>query len=219
MSISSRAKFSALPAAVVTTCLLLAGLSPAYGQATAPQVPSLTQQTSRHTVTARAQTAHKAVHHTRTRTVARKHRYPSGPSSKVNVALRADPTLTGSQARPLESGGVALHGTVFDEPQRIEAERIAMHVHGVKYVINDLKTTTGQWMDEQIPINNALLRVDSLQGVSARVIGPQVYLSGQVNSEADKARAVQLASEYSHLEVVDMIRVVPPSIFSIAWWS
>ncbi len=147
------------------------------------------------------------------------HHYPMGPSGKVNVALRADPSLRGSQARAAESGGVVLYGTVFDEPERVEAERIAMHVHGVKYVINDLKTSTGQWMDQQIRINNALLQVSSLQGVSAHVIGSRVYLSGQVNSEAEKARAVQLVSDYSHLEVVNLIRVVPPSIFSIAWWS
>jgi BON domain len=241
MSISSRTKFSALSTPLLITCLLLGGLSPAYGQTTVQHEPSVAQKTSpsqtvssassseaaqRPAVKASARRPHaartsRATHHrtVRNRKVVRIHRYPMGPSKKVNVALRIDPKLSGSQARPVESGGVVLYGTVFDEPERIEAERIAMHVHGVKYVINDLKTTTGQWMDQQVRLNNALLQVNSLQGVSARVIGPQVYLSGQVNSEAEKDRAVQLVSNYSRLEVVNLIRVVPPSIFSIAFWS
>jgi osmotically-inducible protein OsmY len=156
MSISSHAKFSALSPALVTMCLLLGGLSPAYGQAAVQQAPSLTQQTSSgHTVssTARksaARTARANHHHTsRTRAVARTHARPWGPSQKVNAVLKADRRLTGSRARPAEYGGVVLYGNVFDDQDRTLAQQTASHVHGLKYVVNDLKTTTGQWMDEQ----------------------------------------------------------------------
>jgi len=99
---------------------------------------------------------------------------------------------------------------------RCLAERTASDVHGVKYVVNDLKTSTGQWMKEQARINNAFLQSKSLQGVSAQVIGHQVYLSGQVSSESDRTRAAQLASSLSQLRVVNFIWVVPGPIFSMA---
>jgi len=137
-------------------------------------------------------------------------------SRRVNAALRSDRRLNGAQAYSISNRAVVLYGTVFDAEDRGLAERTASGVRGVRFVINNLQTTTGQWMEEQVRINNALLQIDSLQGVSARVVGQQAYLSGQVRNESDKARAAQLVSSLSRLQVVNLIWVVPGPIFSMA---
>jgi osmotically-inducible protein OsmY len=114
---------------------------------------------------------------------------------------------------------VVLYGTVFDESDRVLTERTAINVRGVKYVTNNLTTISGQWMEDQMRINNALLQISSLQGVSARVIGSQAYLSGQVNSEYDKARAARVVSSFSNLKAVNLIRVVPGPLFSVSMFE
>jgi hypothetical protein len=53
-------------------------------------------------------------------------------------------------------------------------------------------------MKEQVRIKSALLQLNGLQDVSERVIGPKAYLSGQVRSEFDKARAVDVFSSFSN---------------------
>jgi hypothetical protein len=58
-------------------------------------------------------------------------------------------------------------------------------------------------MKEQVRINSAFVQINALQGISAKVIGSQAYRLGQVRSEADKARAAQLVSSLSHLQVIN----------------
>jgi len=138
---------------------------------------------------------------------------------RVNDTLRADRRLNGACAYPDAHGGVVLYGEVFDEPARQLAERTANNVRGVQYVINRLKTSTGEWLDQQVRINDALLKVDALHGVSAKVVGSQAYLSGQVRKESDKNRAAQIVSSFSNLEVINNIWVVPGPIFSMPWFE
>lgn len=161
-------------------------------------------------------TSSKARSRLRTRVVVDTPVRPTSLNRRVNAALRTDRRLNGSRAYVTSNGGVVLYGTVFDTPDRLLAERTAADVRGVKYVINNLKTSTGQWMEEQVRINSAFLQIASLQGVSAHVIGGRAYLSGQVRSEFDKARAAQLVSSISDLRVVNLIWVVPGPIFSMA---
>lgn len=82
-------------------------------------------------------------------------------------------------------------------------------------MINGLSTGTGQWMREQVRINRALVQLDGLQDVSVRVIGPKAYLSGQVRSESDKAKAVEVVQSFSNLQAVNFIRVIPGPLFSM----
>jgi len=152
----------------------------------------------------------------RTRVVVDPPVHPISLDRRVNAALRADRKLNGARAYANSYGGVVLYGRVFDADDRRLAERTASGVRGVQYVVNNLQTTTEQWMEEQVRINNAFLQINSLQRVSARVIGRTAYLSGQVRNEFEKARAAQLVSSISHLEVVNLIWVVPGPIFSMA---
>jgi osmotically-inducible protein OsmY len=85
-------------------------------------------------------------------------------------------------------------------------------------VENHLATITGQWTAQQVRINSALVQVGALQNVSARVIGNQAYLWGEVNSESDKAWAARVASSFANLQVVNQVRVVPGPLFSLPSW-
>jgi len=79
-------------------------------------------------------------------------------------------------------------------------------------VVNTLRTETGQWLAEESRINDTLV-LNEVQGVSARVIGTEVYLSGQVSSVAEKQRAARVVSSVSNLQVVNFISVVPGPLF------
>ena len=217
MSNPSYTKCAALSTALLMAGLLLIGLLSACGQATTQPV-AITKVPRLHATKATTVSKARALPRTLppTRVVVDIHVRPTRLSQRVNTALRADRRLNGSHAYSTSNGGVVLYGRVFDKMDRCLAERTASDVHGVKYVVNDLKTSTGQWMKEQARINNAFLQSKSLQGVSAQVIGHQVYLSGQVSSESDRTRAAQLASSLSQLRVVNFIWVVPGPIFSMA---
>jgi osmotically-inducible protein OsmY len=91
---------------------------------------------------------------------------------------------------------------------RTLAEKTARKVPGVKKLINTLGTTTGQWLEEEVRINDTL-RLNGFENVSARVIGSDAYVSGQVSSAAEKQRAARVISSISKLGVVNFIRVVP----------
>jgi hypothetical protein len=45
------------------------------------------------------------------------------------------------------------------------------------------------------------------------VIGPEAYVSGQVESQAEEQRALRVIASESKLNVVNFVRVVPGSIF------
>ena len=110
-------------------------------------------------------------------------------SNRVNTMLRADPKLNGASCYTASTGVIVLYGTVFDAKARDLAESKARKVHGVKQVINTLRTKTGKWLEEESRINDTLL-LNDFQGVSARVIGNSVYVSGQVSSAAEQQTSV-----------------------------
>jgi len=209
-------KCSALGTALLMAGLLLVGLLSACGQATTQHV-AIAKVPPLHATKATTVSKARGLPRTLppTRIIVDTHVRSTRLSHRVNTALRADRRLNGSRTYSTSNGGVVLYGRVFDKTDRRLAERTASDVHGVKYVVNDLKTSTGQWMKEQVRINNAFLQSKSLQGVSAQVIGCQVYLSGQVSSESERARAAQLASSLSQLRVVNFIWIVPGPIFSM----
>jgi len=133
-------------------------------------------------------------------------------SNRVRSVLRADPKLNGADCYTTGPGVVVLYGTVFDDKARTLAESKASKVHGVKQVINTLRTKTGKWLEEESRINDTLL-LNDLYGVQARVIGSSVYVSGQVSSEAEQQRVVRIIKSVSNLQVVNFTRVVPGPMF------
>jgi osmotically-inducible protein OsmY len=132
---------------------------------------------------------------------------------RVDRALRADRRLNGASAYTAAPGVVVLYGKVFDQKDSALAEAAANKVPGVKRVVNTLHTMTGQWIEEESRINDTL-QLNGFQDVSVKVVGPEAYLSGQVNSEADKQRAVTVVSSVSKLQVVNFVRVVPGPLIS-----
>jgi osmotically-inducible protein OsmY len=132
---------------------------------------------------------------------------------RVDRALRADRRLNGAACYTTGPGIVVLFGKVFDDSARARAETTAANVRGVNQVINTLTTYTGQWLEEEVRINDTL-QLNGFQNVYVRVIGSQAYLSGQVDSEAEKRRAVRTVSAVSNLQVNNIIRVVSGPVFS-----
>jgi BON domain len=141
--------------------------------------------------------------------------YEAALMKRVNKALRADNRLNGASAYTAARGVIVLYGTVFDENDRELAERTARQVRGVHQVDNTLRTKTGQWREEEARINDTL-RLNDLPGVSVTVIGSQAYLSGQVSTQGEKDRAVRVVSSQSNLNIVNLVRIVPGSLFSSA---
>jgi osmotically-inducible protein OsmY len=92
------------------------------------------------------------------------------------------------------------------------AEQTASNVRGVKQIVNTLRTMTGEWLQQEERINDTL-PLNDLHDVSVRVIGSQAYLSGQVSSQADNDRAVEVVSSQSKLQIANFIRVVPGPVF------
>jgi len=133
--------------------------------------------------------------------------------NRVNAALRSNPRLNGAKAYTAAEGVVVLYGTVFDNKDRALAEQTANSVPGVTSVVDNLRTKTGKWADEEERINTQLL-TSGFTDVQARVVGPYIYLSGNVTSQADKDRAATVASSvYPNKEIDNMIFVQPGSMF------
>ena len=133
--------------------------------------------------------------------------------NRVNAALRSNPRLNGAKAYTAAEGVVVLYGMVFDEKDRAMAEQTANSVPGVTSVVDNLRTKTGKWADEEERINTQLL-TSGFTDVQARVIGPYIYLSGNVTSPPDKDRAANVASSvYPNKQINNMIFVQPGSMF------
>jgi hypothetical protein len=130
----------------------------------------------------------------------------------VERALRANDNLNGAMCYSPAPGVIVLNGKVFDNQDRELAETTASNVRGVTQVVNTLRTETGQWIEEEERINDTLL-LNGLEGVSARVIGSQVYLSGTVTGEAEKQRASRVVASISNLRQNNFIWVKPGPIF------
>lgn len=128
---------------------------------------------------------------------------------KVEAALKSDKRLKGADCYTAAPGVIVLYGKVFDDNARTLAEKTARKVHGVKKVVNTLGTVTGQWLEQEVRINDTL-RLNGFENASVRVIGSDAYLSGQVKSAAEKQRAARVVSTVSNLRVVNFISVVIP---------
>ncbi|MFZ0676866.1 BON domain-containing protein [Candidatus Binatus sp.] len=133
--------------------------------------------------------------------------------NRVNAALRSNPRLNGAKAYTAAEGVVVLYGMVFDDKDRALAEQTANNVPGVNSVVDNLRTKTGKWAQEEERINTQLL-TSGFTDVQARVVGPYIYLSGNVTSPADKDRAASVASSvYPNKQINNMIFVQPGSMF------
>jgi osmotically-inducible protein OsmY len=133
--------------------------------------------------------------------------------NRVNGSLRSNPRLNGAKAYTAAEGVVVLYGTIFDDKDRALAEQIANSVSGVTQVVDNLRTKTGKWADEEERINTQLL-TNGFTDVQAKVVGPYIYLSGQVTGQANKDRAVSVAaSVYPNKQINNMIFVQPGSMF------
>ena len=133
---------------------------------------------------------------------------------RVETALRSDNNLNGAAAYTTTPGVVILYGTVFDKADSDLAEKTVRKVKGVTNVINTLRTQTGNWQEEEARINDTLM-LNGFNGLQAKVVGPQVYLSGQTTSEAEEQRAIRVVGSVSpQLQVVNFMRAVPGPMFS-----
>ncbi len=100
--------------------------------------------------------------------------------NRVNAALRSNGRLNGAKAYTAAEGVVVLYGTVFDDKDRALAEQVANSVSGVSQVVDNLRTKTGKWADEEERINTQLLSngFNDVQAKAAatvrRIRGPEV---------------------------------------------
>src|SRR5215472_17859030 len=113
--------------------------------------------------------------------------------NQVNAALHSNDRLNGAKAYTAAPGVVVLYGMVFDDKDRALAEQVANGVPGVNQVIDNLRTKTGKWFQEEERINTQL-QMSGFNDVQAKVVGPVIYLSGQVTGQSDKERAAGVAS-------------------------
>lgn len=133
--------------------------------------------------------------------------------NQVNAALRGNNRLNGAKVYTPAPGIVVLYGVVFDDKDRALAEQTAYAVPGVTSVIDNLRTKTGRWFQEEEGIDQQL-QMNGFNDVQAKVIGPYVYLSGQVTSQSDKQRAANVVMSFSpNLQINNMIFVQPGSMF------
>ncbi|MGA7872344.1 MAG: BON domain-containing protein [Candidatus Binatus sp.] len=133
--------------------------------------------------------------------------------NRVNAVLRSNDRLTGAKAYTAAEGVVVLYGAVFDDRDRALAEQVANGVPGVSSVVDNLRTKTGKWYQEEERIE-LQLQSNGFNDVQVKVVGPYVYLSGQVTGQADKDRAANVASSvYPNKQINNMIWVQPGSMF------
>ena len=132
--------------------------------------------------------------------------------NRVNAALRGNERLNGAKAYTAAPGVVVLYGMVFDDRDRALAEQVANGVNGVNQVVDNLRTKTGKWYQEEERID-LQLQMNGFNDVQVRVVGSEVYLSGQVTSPAEKQRAANVVASVSNLQINNMIWVQPGAMF------
>ena len=133
--------------------------------------------------------------------------------NRVNAALRSNGRLNGAKAYTAAEGVVVLYGMVFDDKDRALAEQAANSVSGVTQVVDNLRTKTGRWNQEEERIE-LQLQSNGFNDVQAKVVGPYIYLSGNVTGQAEKDRAANVASSvYPNKQINNMIFVQPGSMF------
>jgi TonB family protein len=118
---------------------------------------------------------------------------------RVNAELRANRELRRVQAYT-NGSVVTIFGKVFDDNDRLLAERTVRGMDGVSAVIDNLTTDTQQWKQNQTLVTQALQNA-GLNDVQVKVIGRSAYLSGQVKTELDRERAVTVAQAAAPVHV------------------
>lgn len=117
----------------------------------------------------------------------------------MNSELRADRRLRRVQAYT-NGSVVTIFGKVFDDKDRLLAEKTVKNIDGVSAVIDNLTTDTQQWAHNQALIEQALQNA-GFDNVRVKVIGNDAYLSGQVKTELDRERAVTVAQSAAPVKV------------------
>jgi TonB family protein len=118
---------------------------------------------------------------------------------RVSSALRADRKLRRVQAYT-NGSVVTIFGKVFDDNDRLLAERTVRNTDGVTAVINTVTTDTQEWQQNQNLISQALQSA-GLTDVQVKVIGRDAYLNGQVKTQLDRERAVTIAQAAAPVKV------------------
>jgi len=132
--------------------------------------------------------------------------------TRVTEELHLNPELRRVHAFTT-GGAVTLFGKVFDDPDKLLAERTARRVSGVTGVVDNLTTDTQEWAQNQSRIQQELQNA-GLNGVTVKVIGKSAYLSGEVKTELEKQRAVTITEAAAPVRVSgNLIRVAIGSIF------
>jgi TonB family protein len=133
---------------------------------------------------------------------------PPSVTDRVVQALSADKRLR--RVQPYATGGmVTLTGKVFDDDAKAIAERTVRNVSGVTGVIDNLRTDTSVWAQNETLINQRF-QAEGLTGVTAKVIGDGAYLDGTVKTDQDRDRAATLAVMAAPVKVrTNLIRVDP----------
>jgi TonB family protein len=161
----------------------------------------------------------RAAHHTSRR---RREELASLPGSermpkptlldRVSGELHSSRKLRRVQA--YTSGGtVTLYGKVFDDNDKLLAERTARGVGGVSNVVNNLTTDTQEWAQNQARITQGLQSA-GFGDVTVKVIGHDAYLGGEVKTDLDRERAVTIAEGAAPVKVrTNLIRVAPGRVF------
>jgi TonB family protein len=112
------------------------------------------------------------------------------------------------------SGGtVTLYGKVFDDNDKLLADRTARSIGGVSNVVNNLTTDTQEWAQNQALITQGLQSA-GFGDVTVKVIGHDAYLGGEVKTDLDRERAVTIAEGAAPVKVrTNLIRVAPGRVF------
>jgi TonB family protein len=133
---------------------------------------------------------------------------PPSVTDRVVQALSVDKRLR--RVQPYATGGmVTLTGKVFDDDAKAIAERTVRNVPGVTGVIDNLRTDTSVWAQNETLINQRL-QAEGLTGVTAKVIGDGAYLDGTVKTDQDRDRAATVAVMAAPVKVrTNLIRVDP----------
>jgi BON domain len=118
---------------------------------------------------------------------------------RVTSELKANRRLRRVQAYT-NGSVVTIFGTVFDDKDRVLAERAVRNVDGVSSVVNNVTTDMQQWQQNQTLIAQALQNA-GLNDVQVKVIGHSAYLSGQVKNDLDRERAVTVAQSAAPVKV------------------
>jgi len=118
---------------------------------------------------------------------------------RVNDELRTNRRLRRVQAYT-NGSVVTIFGKVFDDNDRLLAEREVRSTDGVSAVVNNLTTDTQQWERNQTLISQALQNA-GLNDVAVKVIGRDAYLSGKVKTDLDRERAVTVAQGAAPVKV------------------